>query len=137
VVAIGWNRSNATGALDRRVSPGGLGDIVARPMGQWLSERLGQPFIIENRPGAAGLGTHPDIVEIMWKLDDELPQRCRWVFWGRSTSSAPQPAKIPAALASPDATALCAQPSAAKAPRKIARSYNDTVTKTGQCKVQS
>src|SRR5258708_14241468 len=33
--------------------PGGLGDIVARPMGQWLSERLGQPFIIENRPGAA------------------------------------------------------------------------------------
>jgi tripartite-type tricarboxylate transporter receptor subunit TctC len=34
--------------------PGGLGDIVARPMGQWLSERLGQPFIIENRPGAAG-----------------------------------------------------------------------------------
>jgi hypothetical protein len=30
-----------------------------------------------------GLSTHPDIVEIMWKLDDELPQRCRWVFWGR------------------------------------------------------
>ena len=31
-----------------------MGDIVARPMGQWLSERLGQPFIIENRAGAAG-----------------------------------------------------------------------------------
>jgi hypothetical protein len=30
-----------------------------------------------------GLGTHPDIIESMWKLDDELPQRCRWVFWGR------------------------------------------------------
>jgi hypothetical protein len=30
-----------------------------------------------------GLSTHPDIIEIMWKLDDELPQRCRWVFWGR------------------------------------------------------
>jgi hypothetical protein len=29
-----------------------------------------------------GLGTHPDIIEHMWKLDDLLPQRCRWVFWG-------------------------------------------------------
>src|SRR5262249_51122859 len=32
---------------------GGGFDIVARLMGQWLSERLGQSFVIENRPGAA------------------------------------------------------------------------------------
>jgi tripartite-type tricarboxylate transporter receptor subunit TctC len=31
---------------------GGTVDILARLMGQWLSERLGRPFIIENRPGA-------------------------------------------------------------------------------------
>ena len=34
--------------------PGGGSDILARLMGQWLSERLNQAFIVENRPGAGG-----------------------------------------------------------------------------------
>ena len=33
--------------------PGGAADIVARLMSQWLSERFGRPFVIDNRPGAA------------------------------------------------------------------------------------
>jgi tripartite-type tricarboxylate transporter receptor subunit TctC len=33
---------------------GGSPDIVVRLIGQWLSERLGQPFVIENRPGGSG-----------------------------------------------------------------------------------
>ncbi len=40
------------------IAAGGNNDIVARRIGQWLSERLGQPFVVENRPGAAGtIGT--------------------------------------------------------------------------------
>jgi hypothetical protein len=30
-----------------------------------------------------GLGTHPDIVTRLWSLDELLPQRCRWVYWGK------------------------------------------------------
>jgi tripartite-type tricarboxylate transporter receptor subunit TctC len=54
-------------ALDYPVRPvhvivffaaGGGNDIIARLMGQWLSERLGQQFVVENRPGGGGnIGT--------------------------------------------------------------------------------
>src|SRR6516162_5089714 len=40
------------------VAPGGGADILARLIGQWLSERLGQQLVIDNRPGGGGnIGT--------------------------------------------------------------------------------
>jgi tripartite-type tricarboxylate transporter receptor subunit TctC len=39
-------------------APDGNSDITARLLGQWLSERLGQQFVIDNRPGGGGnIGT--------------------------------------------------------------------------------
>ncbi len=42
--------------------PGGATDIAARLIGQWLSDRLGQPFIIDSRPGAATNIATEDVV---------------------------------------------------------------------------
>jgi len=40
------------------VAPAGASDIVARLIGQWLSERIGQQFVIDNRPGGgSNIGT--------------------------------------------------------------------------------
>lgn len=53
--------------------PAGVGDIIARLMGQSLSERLGQPFVIENRPGAGStlaaetvVRATPDGYTLLW-----------------------------------------------------------------------
>ena len=52
-------------------------DIVARLIGQWLSERLGQQFVIENRPGAgANIATEavasapPTATRFFWPFDE-------------------------------------------------------------------
>jgi tripartite-type tricarboxylate transporter receptor subunit TctC len=52
---------------------GSAADIVARLIGQWLADRLGQPFVIENRPGAGGnIATEavvravPDGYSLLW-----------------------------------------------------------------------
>jgi tripartite-type tricarboxylate transporter receptor subunit TctC len=56
VSRISWAQAYPTKPVRITVgyAAGGFTDITARLMGQWLSERLGQAFIIENRPGAAG-----------------------------------------------------------------------------------
>src|SRR3981081_4710324 len=60
VSRVAWAQASPTRPVRWIVPypPGGLSDIVARLMAQWLSERVGQPFVIENRPGGAGnIGT--------------------------------------------------------------------------------
>jgi tripartite-type tricarboxylate transporter receptor subunit TctC len=55
VSRIGWAQAYPSRPVRILVGfpAGGGTDLVARLMGQWLSMRLGQPFVIENRPGAA------------------------------------------------------------------------------------
>jgi tripartite-type tricarboxylate transporter receptor subunit TctC len=60
VSRIAWAQSYPTRPVRIIVGypPGGTSDILARLMGQWLSERLGQQFVVENRAGAgSNIGT--------------------------------------------------------------------------------
>ena len=56
ILRVAWAESYPTRQVRIIVGfPAGSGpDVVARLMGQWLSERLGQPFVIDNRPGVGG-----------------------------------------------------------------------------------
>jgi tripartite-type tricarboxylate transporter receptor subunit TctC len=60
VSRIAWGQAYPTRPvrLIVPIAPAGAGDIVARLIGSVLSERLGQPLVIENRPGGGGnIGT--------------------------------------------------------------------------------
>jgi tripartite-type tricarboxylate transporter receptor subunit TctC len=68
-------------------APGGGTDIAGRLTGQWLSARLGQAFIVENRPGA-GSSTAADVVahaapDGSWSSGSQTPSM------RRSTQSSP------------------------------------------------
>jgi len=60
VPRLAWARAYPTRPVRIIISTaaGGTGDILARLLGQWLSERLSQPFVVENRPGGGtNIGT--------------------------------------------------------------------------------
>ena len=42
---------------------------------------VSQPVEQAPDPGF-GLGTHPDLIDALWKLDGSLPEPCRWLLWG-------------------------------------------------------
>ena len=60
---------------------GGGTDITARLTGQWLSERLGQPFIVENRPGAGSSLGAELVVNDHWEI--AIDSGADWVHLGQ------------------------------------------------------
>jgi hypothetical protein len=57
-------------------APGGVSDVTARLISQWLSERLGQQFVIDNRPGSGGnIGTEAVVRAPADGEQDKRPMR--------------------------------------------------------------
>jgi hypothetical protein len=75
VAMRGKSPADVEAVVDRVLDKIARGPIRPDPPVSQSLEEVADPWY--------GLGTHPDIIAMMWKLDDELPQRCRWVFWGR------------------------------------------------------
>jgi hypothetical protein len=71
----GKSAAEVEAAVDRLMDKIERGPIRPDPPISQSLEAVADPWY--------GLSTHPDIISMLWKLDDGLPQRCRWVFWGR------------------------------------------------------
>src|SRR5580698_2622932 len=61
--------------------------IAAKPVNP--PPPLSQPLEAVSNPFYE-LGTHPDIVSQLWKLDSSLPQSCRWILWGKPSLVHPE-----------------------------------------------
>ena len=66
---------------------GGAPDILARLIGQWLSDRLGKPFVIENKPGASGRIAIETVIRAPADGHTLLLVRCRMRSTQRSTKT--------------------------------------------------
>ena len=70
---VGAGLSDAAGAHHRRLAAGSVPDIISRVMAQWLSERLGHPFVVDNRPGPAAISPTEAVVR-----EPATATRCSW-----------------------------------------------------------
>jgi hypothetical protein len=75
------------GAVMRNASPEVVDARVAEVMAKIAAtpHRPGPPLSqpLEAAPDPLyGLGTHPDIIERLWAIDNALPEACRWLLWG-------------------------------------------------------
>jgi hypothetical protein len=79
-------RADLTRAAPRQ-TPAQIEASVARLMAKLASKEVAPPPPLSQSLEAVhdpifGLGTHPDIVSWLWRLDRALPRSCRWVVWG-------------------------------------------------------